>query len=50
LNIGFAEAMKKDNWDCFFFHDVDLYPEDYRSIFKDIFKNISLKDQLRGII
>jgi hypothetical protein len=32
FNIGFVEAMKKENWDCFIFHDVDLYPEDIRYI------------------
>ena len=27
LNIGFTEAMKDQEWDCFIFHDVDLLPE-----------------------
>lgn len=26
LNIGFTEALKLNDFDCFFFHDVDLLP------------------------
>ncbi|XP_030067200.1 beta-1,4-galactosyltransferase 3 isoform X2 [Microcaecilia unicolor] len=33
LNIGFKEAMKDDDWDCMFFHDVDLIPEDDRNLY-----------------
>jgi len=29
-NAGYIEALKKYNWDCFIFQDVDLYAEDYR--------------------
>ncbi|KAL7981214.1 hypothetical protein Chor_005448 [Crotalus horridus] len=33
LNVGFKEAMKDEDWDCIFFHDVDLIPEDDRNIY-----------------
>ena len=33
MNMGFKEAMKLGDFDCFIFHDVDLIPEDDRNIY-----------------
>jgi hypothetical protein len=33
MNIGFIEANKLYNWQCYVFHDVDLLPEDDRNIY-----------------
>ncbi len=34
-NIGFIEALKsKNNWTCFFFHDIDLLPESNLNLYK----------------
>lgn len=32
-NIGYVEAMKLKQWDCFIFHDVDLIPIDDRNLY-----------------
>ncbi|MCP9260480.1 Beta-1,4-N-acetylgalactosaminyltransferase bre-4 [Dirofilaria immitis] len=33
MNIGYVEAMKLYDWQCFIFHDVDLLAEDDRNIY-----------------
>ncbi|RUS90451.1 hypothetical protein EGW08_001792 [Elysia chlorotica] len=33
MNIGFVEAMKRHDYQCAIFHDVDLIPEDDRNIY-----------------
>ena len=34
MNIGYVEALKtKQKFDCFYFHDVDLVPEDDRNLY-----------------
>lgn len=33
MNIGFVEALKLYNYDCFVFHDIDLIPEDDRNLY-----------------
>lgn len=33
MNIGFVEAIRMYNWDCFIFHDVDLLPMDDRNLY-----------------
>eukprot|EP00092_Neocalanus_flemingeri_P070776 GFUD01086903.1.p1 GENE.GFUD01086903.1~~GFUD01086903.1.p1 ORF type:complete len:493 (+),score=97.72 GFUD01086903.1:144-1622(+) len=33
FNVGFSEASKMSDWDCFVFHDVDLLPEDDRNLY-----------------
>ena len=34
MNIGFAEAMKQAEYDCFIFHDVDLLPENDFNLYR----------------
>lgn len=33
MNVGFEEALKTNEWDCFVFHDIDLLPLDDRNIY-----------------
>ncbi|KAK6106936.1 N-terminal region of glycosyl transferase group 7 family protein [Brugia pahangi] len=33
MNVGYVEAMKLYDWQCFVFHDVDLLAEDDRNIY-----------------
>jgi len=33
MNIGFREALKDREWQCFVFHDVDLLPENDRNVY-----------------
>ncbi|XP_035960047.2 beta-1,4-galactosyltransferase 3-like isoform X2 [Halichoerus grypus] len=32
-NVGFWEATQEEEWDCVFFHDVNLLPEDDRNLY-----------------
>lgn len=33
MNVGFIEAMKRGDFNCFIFHDIDLLPEDDRNYY-----------------
>ncbi|XP_043577358.1 beta-1,4-galactosyltransferase 2-like isoform X2 [Chiloscyllium plagiosum] len=34
LNVGFVEASKENNYDCFIFSDVDIVPENDRNLYR----------------
>lgn len=33
LNVGYLEALKDYDWECFVFHDVDLVPENDHNLY-----------------
>ncbi|XP_021232125.1 beta-1,4-galactosyltransferase 3, partial [Numida meleagris] len=33
LNVGVKEALKDEEWDCLFLHDVDLIPENDHNLY-----------------
>lgn len=33
MNVGFTEALKSNEFDCFIFHDIDLIPLDDRNLY-----------------
>ena len=51
LNVGFIEALKLYDWDCFVFHDVDLGKIDFKARvldFKDLrILKIRIKSNIR---
>ncbi|XP_059847280.1 beta-1,4-galactosyltransferase 2-like [Hypanus sabinus] len=34
LNVGFAEALKENEYDCFIFSDVDIIPENDKNLYR----------------
>ncbi|TKR64215.1 hypothetical protein L596_024788 [Steinernema carpocapsae] len=33
MNVGFVQAQKLQEWDCFIFHDIDLIPENDKNMY-----------------
>lgn len=33
LNVGVREALRDEEWDCLFLHDVDLLPENDHNLY-----------------
>ena len=33
MNVGYVEAAKLYDWQCYIFHDVDLLPENDRNLY-----------------
>ena len=33
MNVGYVEAKKRANYDCYIFHDVDIFSEDDRNFY-----------------
>lgn len=38
FNIGFVEAQKLDQWDCYVFHDVTFIPMDNRNLYRCLYQ------------
>lgn len=38
FNIGFVEALKLNQWDCYIFHDVNFIPMDNRNLYKCLYQ------------
>ena len=34
MNVGYIEALKEKDYDCFIFHDVDMVPENPKNFYE----------------
>ena len=34
MNIGYQEASKDYDWDCYIFHDVDMIPQNDNNLYE----------------